>query len=245
MPAFTTRPGLADVSRPRRRRATLGFGLLLALLVTLAGGAVLYSKAWHPSESAYPLQGIDISHHQGAIDWAALPAQGVDFAYLKATEGGDFTDPDFTANWDAAGRAGISRGAYHFFTLCRPGAEQADNFIASVPVMPGALPPAIDLEFMGNCTTRPAIADVKGELRAFLARVAAHYGQPAVLYLTEEFDDAYHVSAAIDRPLWLRSLVLEPRFGARRWTIWQASNFRMLDGIEGRVDWNVMRGVSG
>ena len=61
-----------------------------------------------------------------------------------------------------------------------------------------------------------------------------------MLYLTEEFDRAYGISARFDRPLWLRSIVLEPDFGARPWTIWQASNFHRLDGIEGRVDWNAM-----
>ena len=51
----------------------------------------------------------------------------------------------------------------------------------------------------------------------------------------------YEVSARVRRPLWLRSLVVEPRFGARPWQLWQASNFRRLRGIEGRVDWNVQR----
>jgi lysozyme len=71
--------------------------------------------------------------------------------------------------------------------------------------------------------------------------VEAHYGKPVLLYLTEEFDSAYRVSARVKRTLWLRSLVTEPSFGARPWHIWQASNFRRLDGIEGRVDWNAMR----
>jgi len=49
------------------------------------------------------------------------------------------------------------------------------------------------------------------------------------------------VSAAIDRPLWLRRLVFQPNFGARPWEMWQVSSFHRLDGIEGRVDWNVLR----
>jgi lysozyme len=62
-----------------------------------------------------------------------------------------------------------------------------------------------------------------------------------VLYVTREFDDHYQVSDAIDRQLWLRSLILEPRYGARPWVMWQASSFRRVPGIEGRVDWNVVR----
>jgi lysozyme len=147
----------------------------------------------------------------------------------------------FAANWAAARKAGIRRGAYHFFTLCRGGAEQAANFIATVRPDPEALPPAVDLEYMGNCRRSPPIADFDAELNAFIGPVEAFYRKPVILYLTREFDDTYRVSARFDRPLWLRSLVFEPGFGARPWRIWQASNFRRLDGVEGRVDWNVAR----
>ncbi|HXC73942.1 MAG TPA: GH25 family lysozyme [Sphingomicrobium sp.] len=219
------------------------FGLPILILLLLVGAAFWWAPRWTPSRSAHPVQGIDVSSHQGAIDWARLRAQRVDFAYIKASEGGDFRDRAFARNWDAAGRAGIRRGAYHFFTLCRPGADQAANFLAVVPPDATALPPAVDLEFLGNCTkaNRMTPADLRRELSVFLQTVEARTGQPTLLYLTREFDDAYRVSVIFDRPLWLRRIILEPRFGARRWTLWQASNFRRLDGIDGRVDWNVAR----
>jgi lysozyme len=72
------------------------------------------------------------------IHWEILRHQGVDFAYIKASEGGDFRDKKFTANWDAAAHAGIRRGAYHFFTLCRLGAEKRLTF--SEPCLATALP---------------------------------------------------------------------------------------------------------
>lgn len=218
-----------------------GCGLFIVPLVLAGFYAILQAKHWHPSDKEYPRQGIDVSHHQGKIDWALLPAQGVDFVYIKATEGGDFVDPQFALNWQEAGAADVARGGYHFFTLCKPGAEQAANFIATVPKEAAALPPAVDLEYMGNCSDRPATLDVEAELSDYLVAVERHYGKPAVLYLTEEFDEAYGISANFDRPLWLRSILREPDFGARDWTIWQASNFRQLEGINGRVDWNAMR----
>ena len=216
----------------------LGTLLVLALAV---GALQVYAKYWHPSERRYPVQGIDISHHQGRIDWQALPSQGVDFAYIKASEGGDHRDGRFAQNWAGAANARIARGAYHFFTLCRSGAEQAANFIAAVPNDADALPPAVDLEYLGNCGGRPAIGDFHAELAAYIRLVETHYRKPVLLYLTAEFDAAYQVSAHVRRPLWLRRLVFEPDFGARPWRIWQASNFRRLRGIEGRVDWNVAR----
>ncbi len=215
--------------------------LLLLLLASSAATAWFVAGRWTPARSEYPVQGIDVSHHQGAIDWSMLPAQGVDFAYIKASEGGDHRDRLFAENWKAAAAAGIERGPYHFFTLCRSGAEQAANFIASVPLDPAALAPAVDLEHLGNCSRRLSRAAFHAELATFIRLVEAHFGKPVLLYLTEEFDRAYEVSARVQRPLWLRSLVLPPDFGAKPWRLWQVSNFRRLRGIEGRVDWNVQR----
>ncbi|MDI6837073.1 MAG: GH25 family lysozyme, partial [Rhizobiaceae bacterium] len=91
-----------------------------------------------PSLEDYPIQGIDVSHHQGDIDWHKLAAQPkVRFAIIKSTEGGDFRDGKFDENWRRAGEAGIVRGAYHFFTFCRAGKEQALNVLATVPREPG------------------------------------------------------------------------------------------------------------
>lgn len=215
--------------------------LLLLLLASSAAAAWFVAGRWTPARSEYPVQGIDVSHHQGAIDWSVLPAQGVNFAYIKATEGGDHRDRLFAQNWKAAAAAGIDRGAYHFFTLCRSGAEQAANFIAAVPLDPAALAPAVDLEHLGNCSRRVSRGAFHAELATFIRLVEAHFGKPVLLYLTEEFDRAYEVSARVQRPLWLRSLVLSPDFGERPWQLWQASNFRRLRGIKGRVDWNVRR----
>lgn len=213
------------------------------LLAMCALAAFKFLSDWHPSDREYPRQGIDVSHHQKTIDWSKLKAQGVDFAYIKASEGGDYRDDRFAEYWAAAGRAGIARGAYHYFTLCRPGALQAANFIAAVPYDPNALPPVVDVEFLGNCTTAQ-VMDKEAfhrEMAAYLAAVEGHFRKPVIFYMTDEFDRAYAVSARIHRPLWLRSIWNKPDFGARPWHIWQTSNFRRLDGIDGRVDWNVMR----
>lgn len=226
---------------PGSRRHLLWLGGVLLFCSAAIVFAGLLVPHWGPSRAEYPRQGIDVSHHQGRIDWGALPAQGVDFAYIKATEGGDHRDRTFAFNWASARNAGVERGAYHFFTLCRTGADQAANFIATVPVDPQALPPAVDLEYFGNCSARVSGAQFDKELASFIRAVEAHYRRPVVLYLTEEFDAAYRVSARFRRPLWLRSIVFKPGFGARPWLLWQASNFRRLEGIEGRVDWNVQR----
>lgn len=131
---------------------------------------------WRPLLRDGERYGVDVSAHQGEINWHRVASDGIEFAYIKASEGGDFTDSRFAENWTAAGEAGLDRGAYHFFTLCRPGDEQARHFIAVAPPDPPALAPAVDLELAGNCTRRPPASDVQAELRAFLEIVEAAWG---------------------------------------------------------------------
>ena len=223
----------------KRKLASVALGL--ALLAALAGALYAFALQWRPSTDQYPLQGVDVSHHQGPIQWPSVKAAGADFAYIKATEGGDDRDPLFAQNWLDSSAAGLRHGAYHFYTLCRPASEQATNFIATVPREADALPPAVDLEFGGNCAARPSRETLLAELETFLKMIEAHAGKRAILYVTREFDDEYAVSRGIDRTLWLRRLFLPPNYGARRWVMWQASSIRHIEGIDGRVDWNVVR----
>ena len=61
------------------------------------------------------LSGIDVSHHQGDVDWNAVGQAGIAFAFAKSTEGDTFQDPQFGTNCAGMKEAGIIRGAYHFF----------------------------------------------------------------------------------------------------------------------------------
>ncbi len=183
--------------------------------------------------------GIDVSHHQGPIDWGRVAGDGISFAYIKASEGGDHVDGRFAENWAAAEAAGIERGAYHFFTLCTPGATQAQHFLSVVPDDPSALPPAVDLELAGNCGARPDPATVERELRAFLAMVEEATGKTAVLYIGDDFESVYAFREALERPLWIPRFLLRP--GDAEWRIWQASAFAEVDGVDGSVDLDIMR----
>lgn len=227
-------------ARTWKRR--LGFAALaLAALAALAGALYAYALQWRPSIEKYPLQGVDVSHHQGEIHWPSVRASGAEFAYIKATEGADHRDTRFADNWQQSEAAGLKHGAYHFYTLCRPAIDQATNFIATVPREELALPPAVDLEFGGNCAARPSRETLLADLTSFLQMIEAHAGKPAILYVTSEFEDAYAVSSGIHRTLWLRRLFLPPNYGERPWVMWQASSVRRIEGIEGPVDWNVVR----
>ncbi len=87
----------------------------------------------HEWRGAHPyrhdVHGIDISRWQGEIDWGRVRGAGISFAFIKATEGGDHSDPAFPRYWREAAAARIPRGAYHYYYFCRSGAEQARWFI--------------------------------------------------------------------------------------------------------------------
>ena len=138
----------------------------------------------------HPVHGIDASRHQPQIDWRTARANGVTFAWLKATEGGDILDPAFRDNWRAARRNGVAHGAYHFYYHCRPAAEQARWFIRHVPREAGALPPVLDLEwtpFSPTCTIRRPASVIRSEARIFLQAIESHYGQRPLIYTSIDF----------------------------------------------------------
>ncbi|RUY24208.1 lysozyme, partial [Mesorhizobium sp. M7A.F.Ca.US.001.04.2.1] len=120
-----------------------------------------------------------------------------------------------------------------------PGADQAKNFISVVPHDQPLLPPVVDIEFGGNCPQRPTPEQLNAELAAFLALVEATFGKPAIVYLTDEAAQTYAGRIAA-RPLWLRSLLLEP--DRDDWVYWQYHNRGRVDGINGDVDMNVLKG---
>ncbi|TGL60998.1 glycoside hydrolase family 25 protein [Leptospira sarikeiensis] len=197
----------------------------------------------YPSETEYPVRGIDVSNHQGEIDWKKISESKIVFIYIKATEGGDWKDKSFSKNWEEANRVGLRVGAYHFFTLCRPGKEQAENFISTVPKDPESLPPVADLEFVGNCKERPPMQDIKKEIGDFLIILEKHYGKKPILYLTYEFIDSYLKDSFLEYPVWIRDIFGHPSSSfERNWIIWQYHSRARIKGIEGPVDLNVWRG---
>lgn len=220
-----------------------------AILVVASAAYLAYDFGMlrfnNPSLSRYPIQGIDVSHHQGDIDWKTVAAQpNVRFAIMKATEGGDHKDSRFAENWQRAGDAGVVRGAYHFFTFCRPGKDQAQNVLATVPKMPGTLPIAVDLEFVGNCNKVPTLEEMATEVNAFFTELKATFPEKPIFYVTQEFYDQYLKGNEARFPehyLWLRSVFKEPtQEGCSRWSIWQFADNGTVNGILGAVDLNAL-----
>lgn len=213
--------------------------MVLALLIATAAVWFIWLPHHRPGLTSGERYGIDVSHHQGEIDWLRVARDEIGFTYIKASEGGDHLDPRFEENWRGAGLAGLDRGAYHYFTLCRDGEVQARNFLRAVPSDLGDLAPAVDLELAGNCSARPQVAAVMGELTRFLEVVEGETAREMVLYVGSDFEEIYPTDA-LGRRRWCLSFLRRP--ASMDCSVWQVMGFASVRGIQGRVDLNVAGG---
>lgn len=196
---------------------------------------------------SYPVHGIDVARYQTEIDWNTARAAGVNFVFVKATEGGDMLDPMFQSHWQGAGRAGLARGAYHFFYHCRPAAEQARFFIKNVPKAAGSMPPVLDMEwtpFSPTCTRRRNAETLRSEAAIFIDMLTRHYGQRPILYTSIDFFEDNQMWKVEGADFWLRAVARHPQdlYNGQHWTFWQYTSTGLIPGIKGQVDINVFEG---
>lgn len=215
----------------------------VALIAAGLGAAAFFYPELEPAAMSYKVRGVDVSAHNGPIDWQRLKNDDIAFAFIKATEGGDFVDAEFANNWRAAEKTGMPRGAYHFLTQCRTGLAQAQHFLATVPRDPNALPPVVDAEHMGPCRQGPAVKDIAAELEVFLDEVEMRLAKRPIIYTTQEFHDAYLVGLFPNERFWIRSLFFAPGFRQNQWVFWQYHNKGTRDGANGPIDLNAFNGT--
>lgn len=186
--------------------------------------------------------GIDVSDYQAVVDWPSVARAGVGFAFMKATEGVTFVARTFAGHWVGARRAGLARGAYHFFRALDNPQAQADHFLATAQVGPDDLPPALDVEVRDGVDARAFTQRVLG----WLTKVEAATGRKSLIYTLPSFmQDLGNPRALSAYPLWIahhdRSAPIIPR-GWATYTFWQYTSKGSITGIDGMVDLNVFNG---
>ena len=205
----------------------------LAVIVLLGGiglGLLYFQIPTRLIAKGYPVQGIDVSHYQGQIDWQQMREQGIGFAYIKATEGSSYVDECYKQNMTDAENAGIAAGAYHFFSFESPGETQAEHFIQTVGG-DGTLIPVVDVEYYGNKRQNPPDAGaVRLELTHLLQILEAQYGCKPMIYSTQPFYQRFLEGYFADYPLWIRGVYLPP---VQKWAVWQYSDLLQLSGVYG------------
>lgn len=186
--------------------------------------------------------GIDVSHFQGTVNWAEVAASGACFAFVKATEGITYVDPQFSVNWPAMKEAGLLRGAYHFYEPADDPASQAQHFLSTVTLETGDLPPVLDVETNGGVSSSQLWSGVS----TWLQYVQTATGRQPIVYTAPGFWDANSPSLALTSyPLWLADYASQPTLpnGWSAWQFWQHSQTGTVPGVSTSVDLDLFNGT--
>ncbi len=191
------------------------------------------------SRDEYPVTGLDLSAHNGDIDFSLLAADSIDFVVLKATEGATFKDPKFHHNYLAARKAGIRNiGAYHFFKFGTDGKMQGINLLNSLVGKTLELPLVIDLEEWTNPKNMHTDSIVV-RLQDMIDYLESN-GHAVMLYGYERFvRDRF-----TDYPLWICSFTKPPlpEDADTDWSLWQYSHWGWVSATDTSVDLNTFNG---
>ena len=204
----------------------------------------LYGDVSYPE--GYEIHGIDISHHQGKIDWQELKDKGVidkfpiRFVMIKATEGASQIDENFRENFYQAREHGFTRGAYHFYSVHSSAADQARFFISKVKLENGDLPPVLDVEHKPK---KQSDEEFKASVLEWLQIVERHYGVKPIIYTYYKFKTRYLNDPIFDDyPYWIAHYYVDQVEYDGPWKFWQHTDVGRLPGIKGDVDFNIYNG---
>lgn len=230
--------------RYSRRLKSALFAAVVMLLVAAAVVVLLRGRrtavSFSPDREAFPVAGVDLSAHNGDVDFEAMAADGISFVFLKASEGRSFKDKKFNENYWAARRAGLRVGAYHFFRFESSGEMQAINMLHSMRGKRFDLPSVIDVEEWTNPETELTDSVIRRvrEMAAYLKE----RGLEVMVYSNRDGYEKFLDRKFNDCALWISSLRgVEPE---HKWDFWQYTHRGRVEGVAGDVDLNLFNGDS-
>ncbi|MDE6577726.1 MAG: hypothetical protein K2J82_09650 [Muribaculaceae bacterium] len=187
----------------------------------------------------FPIRGIDVSAHNGDIDFEKVKKSGVEFVFIKATEGGDFKDKNFRINYEKANKAGLKKGIYHFFRFDKDGVEQALNLMKAVGPRHPELGLVIDVEKFGNPDSIPS--DLINERLTEMVDYLNLLGHRVTFYTNRAGYYDYLAESFPGYQLWICGFSQNPIYA--EWTFWQFNHHGKVPGIKGDVDLNAFCGT--
>ncbi len=185
------------------------------------------------------VHGMDVSGYETSIDFPTAKAAGIEFAFIRASDGSDYIDPSFDGYWAAAREAGVMRGAYQSFRPEQDPIAQADLLLAKIagdPAGPGDLPPVIDVEVTDGLTPEQVATSVQ----AWVAHVGAAIGRSPIIYAG--FYSWASDTGGLDlsgSPLWHAEYSDDPCPNIpvpwTQWTFWQYTASGTVPSVEGEL----------
>lgn len=196
----------------------------------------------------YQIHGIDISRHNGLIDWKKINDDRLEnnlikFIIIKATEGTDLVDANFETNWASAKNAGFVRGAYHFYTPYTDPKLQALNFIINAKHEKGDFVPVLDFEKNGR--TKAERKALSNNVKIWLETVEKYLGVKPIIYTNKPIFREYIKGKLDEYPIWISDYSSENlnNFDCKNLILWQHSATGKVPGIKADVDFNVFMGT--
>ena len=186
--------------------------------------------------------GIDISQYQGKILWDSVSLINdkvpIDYVFVRATMGERDKDSKFEKNWNGAKSINKLRGAYHYFRPNENSLKQANNFIKTVKLSPGDLPPVLDIE---ERPRRQSMDSLRVGLKRWLDKVEEHYKVKPIVYSGDSYFTDFLEKEFKDYKLWIANYNFWVESPKAHWDIWQFSEKGSVKGIKGFVDLNMYK----
>ena len=192
------------------------------------------------------IHGIDVSKYQQNIDWKRVTdmedgGRKISFVFMKATEGVSRIDPYLSKNWRQSRKHKIKRGVYHYFLATQDGKLQAKHFLKNTKFGIGDLRPVVDVEELYGVNYRV----MQKRLKDWLETVENQTGQVPIIYTSAKFYQHFLSDKFYKYPIWIAHYTDSERPDvAGDWHFWQHSESGKVNGISGKVDFNVFNGDS-
>lgn len=187
--------------------------------------------------------GFDVSEYQSKIQWGSISKLegefNMSFVFIRATAGKNKKDKRFDENWKQAKKNNFVRGAYHYYRPNENSLVQADNFIKTVQLQKGDLPPVLDIEKLPKSQS---IDSLKVGLRRWLHKVEKHYKVKPIIYSGESYYTDFLKEEFSEYPFWIANYNIWRKDIEEDWQFWQFSEKAKINGIKGLVDVNVYNG---
>ncbi len=187
--------------------------------------------------------GIDVSQYQGKIDWSEIKKIDenfvVDFVIVRSTAGKDKVDETFKDNWKNI-KGKYIRGAYHYYRPNENSLLQAENFIKTVRLSKGDLPPILDIEKLPKTQS---IDSLKVGLKRWLLKIEQHYKIKPIIYSGESYYNDFLKEEFSEYPFWIANYNFWRKEMDSDWLLWQFTEKAQVNGIDGLVDVNVYDGL--
>tara|TARA_B100001758_G_scaffold242940_1_gene251971 strand:- start:1387 stop:2238 length:852 start_codon:yes stop_codon:yes gene_type:complete len=221
----------------------LKLAIIIALISSIAN---FYNSIYRRSEdssisnSEY-IFGIDISHHQGRIDWREMRTSHhpIEFVFIKATEGTTFKDPKFKYNWKNAKKYHYIRGAYHFYSPNSNSTKQFENYKSNVKIKEGDFIPILDIEQEGRLGSK----NLRKGVLNWLKLAEKEYAVKPMIYTNLNFYRKILKGYVDGYPLWIAAYEGKRRVKNEKWTFHQFTEKVKIKGVDEYVDGSDFRGT--